>query len=95
MSKKNKVTYNPPISMINWFFTLLISLIPGVNILFFIFGVSFAKAPTKRSYFAAALVLSLLLIAAITIAVWFFSPELIKFFNGILPEVEPTATPVP
>ena len=86
--KKSKATYNPPISMINWFFTLLLSIIPGINILLFIFGISFAKSPTKRSFCLAALVLTLLLVAAIAIAVWLFSPELVEFFNKILPEAK-------
>ena len=89
--KKNKATYNPPISMFNWFFTLLISIIPGVNLLFFIFGISFAKSPTKRSFCLAALVLTLLLIAAIAIAVWFFSPEIVDYLKEILPEAETAA----
>ena len=92
--KKNKATYNPPISMFNWFFTLLLSILPGVNILFFILGISFAQSPTKRSFCLAALVLSLLLIAAIAIAVWFFSPELVDFFNSILPEAKEVAAAV-
>ncbi len=92
MSKKKKQSvYNPPIGMFNWFFTLLVSILPGVNVLFFIFGISFAKSPTKRSYCLAALVLTLILIAATAIAVWFFSPELVKFFNELLPEAEQAA----
>ena len=95
MSKKSKPTYNPPISMFNWFITLLLSIIPGVNILFFIFGISFAKSPSKRSFCLAALVLALLIIAAVVIASLLEADAIIKWCNDILDKVAPETTPAP
>jgi hypothetical protein len=89
--KKNKPNYNPPISMFNWFITLLISIIPGVNILFFIFAISFAKAPSKRSFAVAARVLSLLLLAAAAILVWFFSDTIVSWLKSIAETAESAA----
>ena len=89
--KKNKAANVPDISVFNWFITLLISVIPGVNILFFIFSISFARTATKRHFAVAALILSLLLIAAAAIMLWFFSYSIVKWANSVLSEAAPQA----
>ncbi len=89
--KKSKPTYNPQVSLFNWFVTLLISIIPGVNILFFIFCISFARTPDKRRFGTAALILTLLLVVAVWVIVVLMSDQIVDWAHKIVPE----ATPAP
>ena len=72
------------ISFFNWFVTLLFSIVPGVNIVFFIFTIACARTASKRSFAIAALVLSLLLLIAGCIGVIFFGEEIVKWAQSVL-----------
>ena len=64
----------PRISFWNWFGTLLLCSIPGVNLIAIICFLIFSKNPSKRTFCAACLVLGLL--AALGFfAVLIFLPE--------------------
>ena len=90
MSKEHKnKSRTPAISFINWFITLIVSLIPGANILFFIFTIALARTPSKRNFAIAALVLALVIGIALAVTLFWFSDSLIDFFNKILAEASP------
>ena len=89
MSKKDKAPTR--ISFFNWFVTLIMSLIPGVNLLFFIITIGAAKTQVKRSYAVAALVLALILALLFVIALFFMSDVIIEWLNGILVTAEEIA----
>jgi len=55
------------VSVWNWLGTLILSLIPGVNVLFFIVTILFAKTRAKRNFAIAALIL-MVLVAALSFA---------------------------
>ncbi len=82
MSKKEKSV--PQISFINWLITLIISIIPGVNVLFFIITCAAAKSQSKRTYAAAALVLTIILAVALVVFVVFFSDKFIEWADKVL-----------
>ncbi len=81
------------VSFFNWFITLIFSLIPGVNLLFFIGSSMFARNPSKRTYAVAALVLTLIILIAICVGVIFFGNEVVEWAEKVLEEAEKT-TPV-
>jgi len=81
------------VSFFNWFITLIFSLIPGVNLLFFIGSSMFARNPSKRTYAASALVLTLIILIAICVGVIFFGNESVEWAEKVLAEAEKT-TPV-
>ncbi len=81
------------VSFFNWFITLIFSVIPGVNILFFIGSAMFARNPSKRTYAAAALVLTLLVLIALCVGVIFFGNEIVKWAEKAIEAAEAT-TPV-
>ncbi|MBQ5770772.1 MAG: hypothetical protein IIW08_06295, partial [Clostridia bacterium] len=77
----------------NWFITLIFSLIPGLNLIFFIGAGMFARNPSKRTYAAAALVLTLIILIGLCVAVIFFGNEIVEWAEKVLAEAEKT-TPV-
>lgn len=81
------------VSFFNWFITLILSAIPGVNILFFIGSAMFAGNPSKRTYAAAALVITLLVLIALCVGVIFFGNEIVEWAEKVIAEAE-AATPV-
>lgn len=81
------------VSFFNWFITLIFSIVPGVNLLFFIGTGMFARNPSKRTFAVAALVLTLIILIGLCIAVIFFGNELVEWAEQVLQETEKT-TPV-
>ncbi len=75
------------VSFLNWFFTLILSAIPGVNILFFIITIAAAHNASKKSFAVAALVLSLLVLIAACALVFFFGDAFVRWAEELLKEV--------
>lgn len=90
MSKEKNVK---KVSFFNWFITLIFSLIPGLNLIFFIGAGMFARNPSKRTYAAAALVLTLIILIGLCVAVIFFGNEIVEWAEKVLAEAEKN-TPV-
>lgn len=90
MSKEKNVR---KVSFFNWVITLIFSVIPGVNLLFFIGTSMFARNLSKRTYAAAALVLTLIVLIALCVGVIFFGNEIVEWAEKVLAEAE-AATPV-
>lgn len=90
MSKEKNVK---KVSFFNWFITLVFSLIPGVNLIFFIGTGMFARNPSKRTYAVAALVLTLIILIALCVGVIFFGNEVVEWAEKVIAEAEKT-TPV-
>ena len=67
------------VSVWNWMGTLILSAIPGVNLIAMILFIIFAKAQAKRSFAVAMLVLMLLGVALTCAAFILFSAELSAF----------------
>ncbi|MBQ4227652.1 MAG: hypothetical protein II697_05555 [Clostridia bacterium] len=88
MSKKNKREgKGESISFFNWFVTLIFSILPGVNILFFIITIAGARRQAKRSFAVAGLVLALILGIAAAVMLFWFSDAIVDFLNGVIEKV--------
>lgn len=76
------------VSVWNWMGTLVLAAIPGVNIIAMILFIIFAKAPSKRSYAIAFLLLTLILMLLGCAALIVFAHELALFadrLRGVIP----------
>lgn len=88
MSKENRGVRR--VSFLNWFFTLIASAIPGVNILFFVITIASARNASKKSFAVAALVLSLLTLIAACALVFFFGDEFVRWAENLLKDTSAT-----
>lgn len=87
MAKENSGARS--ISFINWLITLILSVIPGVNLIFFIFTMALARHPAKKSYAIAAFTLTLVILIALCVAVIFFGDDIAKWLTDILDQAAP------
>lgn len=71
------------VSFINWVITLIFSVIPGVNIIFFLFTIGCAVNPSKKSYAVAALVLTLIVTIALCVLLFCFGDTVAKWANEL------------
>ena len=76
------------ISFFNWFVTLIFSIIPGVNLLFFMLTIAGARTASKRSFAVAALVLSLILLIGACVTVIFFGEAFVRWAEALLSGAE-------
>ncbi len=60
MARTKKVS---TVSVLNWMGTIILTSIPGVNAIFVILTLIFAKSPSKRNYAWALLILTALIVA--------------------------------
>ncbi len=67
------------ITVFNWMITLILSAIPGVNVIFFVLSLIFAKSRPKRTFAGAALILTVLFAAIIVAAFMIFGDEIVDF----------------
>ena len=81
MSKENRGVRR--VSFLNWFFTLIVSILPGVNII----TIAAARNASKKSFAVAALVLSLLLLIAACALVFFFGDAFVRWAESLLKDV--------
>ncbi len=85
MSKnKKRESKGESISFFNWFVTLIFSILPGVNILFFIITIAGARRQAKRSFAVAGLVLTLILGIAAAVMLYWFSDVIVDFLNDLI-----------
>ncbi len=78
------------VSVLNWLGTLILSAIPGVNLIAWILIIIFAKPQPKRSFAIAALVLTILCAALYLAAFFVFGDELVKLSHDLLATVQET-----
>ena len=71
------------VSFWNWVGTIILSVIPGVNIIAMLLFIIFGKAQAKRSYAAASLVLMLLLAALGCAAFIVFDAQIAQFADQL------------
>lgn len=96
MSRTNvKKNRSNRVSVFNWIGTLLLSAIPGVNIIAWILMIVLCKRQAKRSFAIAALILVFLGIALYIAAFMFFGDQLVEFAKELLPAATVAPMPVP
>ncbi|MGI6172345.1 MAG: hypothetical protein ACOYI8_00390 [Christensenellales bacterium] len=67
----------------NWYFTILLSAIPVVNIIMAIVWVCGGKTPSKRHYGAALLIFHIILLVLTFISLVSFGPQTLKAVENI------------
>ena len=85
MRNKNK-NYRP-VSIGGWIGTLLLSAIPGLNILLWIIWAIFAKRPSRKSFSIAMLILTVVFAALIAAAIIFFGADILDWARSLDPEL--------
>ena len=79
MSRSEERSRRKPISIINWMLTILLSIIPGVNIIGFIAMMIFSKSRSKKNFAAASLILIVLAAVLFVAAFVVFGDEIVEF----------------
>ena len=72
--------------VLNWLGTLILFSIPGVNLIFLILTIIFARSSAKRN-FAIAGILLMLLFAALILAAFIFFPDYLATLTASLQEM--------
>ena len=85
MSAKNK-NYKP-VSVGGWLGTILLSAIPGVNLILWIIWAFAAKRPSRRSFSIAMLILTFLFAALIAAAILLWGTEILEWARSLDPEL--------
>ena len=78
MSRAEARAKRKPVSIINWMLTIIMSIIPGVNIIGFIATIIFAKNRSKKTYAAAALILCAVAIILTIAAFLIFGDKIVE-----------------
>ena len=83
MSRREDKPRRKPVSVINWMLTLIVSAIPGVNILGFILMMIFAKNRSKRTFAVAALLLCVIFAVLFIAAFLVFGDKIVEFARSL------------
>ena len=78
MSREEGRSRRKPVSIINWMLTIILSIIPGINIIGFIAMMIFAKNRSKKTFAAAALILCILFAVLFIAAFLVFGDEIVE-----------------
>lgn len=78
MSREEGRNRRKPVSIINWMLTIILSVIPGINIIGFIAMMIFAKNRSKKTFAAAALILCILFAVLFIAAFLVFGDEIVE-----------------
>ena len=84
---RNKNKGYKPVSVGGWIGTLLLSAVPGLNILLWIIWAFFAKRPSRKSFSIAMLILTFLFAALIAAAIFFFGADILDWARSLDPEL--------
>lgn len=83
MSREEGRIRRKPVSIINWMLTIILSVIPGVNLIGFIVMMIFAKNKSKKTFAAAAFILCLLAAILFIAAFLIFGDEIVKLASKL------------
>ena len=84
---RNKNKDYKPVSVGGWMGTLLLSSIPGVNLILWIIWAFSAKRRSRKTFAIAALILTLIFIALIVAAICLFGTEILEWARQLDPEL--------
>lgn len=76
-----------PVSVGGWIGTILLSAIPGLNLILWIVWAFFAKRPSRRSFSIAMLILALSLAALVAAAILLWGAEILAWARALDPEL--------
>ena len=84
---RNKNKNYKPVSVGGWLGTILLSAIPGINLIFWIIWAFAAKKPSRRSFSIAMLILTLLFAALAAAAIFLWGTEILEWARSLDPEL--------
>ena len=90
MSKKEKninTADYKPVSIGGWIATLLLSAVPVLNLLLWIIWAFSAKRPSRRSFAAALLILTLIAAVAAAVVISLYGTEILAWARQINPSL--------
>ena len=87
MRSKNKHKDYKPVSVGGWLGTILLSAIPGLNLILWIIWAFSAKRPSRKSFAAAMIILTALFAALVAAAVSLYGAEILDWARSIDPEL--------
>ena len=83
MSRSSERIKRKPISVINWMLTVLLSVIPGINVVGFIAMIIFAKNRSKKNFAIASLLLCTIFAVLFVAAFVLFGDQIVEFAKGL------------
>lgn len=90
MSKKEK-NLNPadykPVSVGGWIVTLLLSAVPGVNLILWIIWAFAAKRPSRRSFASAMLIITLTAAIIALVIISLYGTQMLEWARQINPDL--------
>lgn len=87
MSRSSERIKRKPITVANWMLTVLLSVIPGINIIGFIAMIIFAKNRSKKNFAIASLLLCIIFAVLFVAAFVVFGDQIVEFAKKLnLPE---------
>ena len=76
-----------PVSIGGWLGTILLSSIPGLNLILWIIWAFAAKRPSRRSFSIAMLILTLVFAALIAADIFLWGAEILEWARSLDPEL--------
>lgn len=76
-----------PVSVGGWIGTILLSALPGLNLILWIIWAFAARRPSRRSFSIAMLVLTLIFAALIAVAISLYGAEILEWARSLDPEL--------
>lgn len=84
---RNKNKGYKPVSVGGWLGTILLSAIPGLNLILWLIWAFFAKRPSRRSFSIAMLILTFIFAALIAAAIFLRGAEILDWARSLDPEL--------
>lgn len=81
-----RIAREQQISVLNWIGTLLVSLIPGVNIILFIAWQFMPVKKVRKRFALAALLLTLIFAVLFFVAFMVWGPQIVEWLRSIQPQ---------
>ena len=88
MSRKENRIRRKPISILNWMLTIIVTFIPGVNVLGCLGMLIFSKNRSKKNYSAAALILIAIFVVLFLLAFLFFGDQIVDLTKKLSESVK-------
>ena len=87
MSEKKAETAYQKVSIGGWMGTLILSAIPGLNLILWIIWACGAKRPSRRTFAIACLLLTLICAALAALAITLYGQEILEWARQLDPEL--------
>ena len=88
MSRKENRIRRKPISILNWMLTIIIAVIPGVNVLGCLGMLIFDKNRSKKNFAAAALILMVIFAVLFLLAFLIFGDQIVALTKQLSESVK-------